>query len=63
MADNRTSAWERVTKLAEAQGRVSVQANCTTDQALVLMQERAAQTVHTLEEIVDAVASHRIWFS
>ncbi len=57
------SAWERVTKLGQAQGRVSVQADCTIAEALVLMQERAAQTKHTLDEIADAVAKHQIWFS
>lgn len=57
------SPWERVTKLAQAQGRVSVQANCTIAHALVLMQERADETKHTLDEIVDAVGQHRIWFS
>jgi len=58
-----TSPWERVTKLAQAQGRVSVQANCTMAEALVLMQERADETKHTLDEIADAVGQHRIWFS
>jgi hypothetical protein len=58
-----TSPWERVTKLAQAQGRVSVQANCTMAEALVLMQERADATTHTLDEIAEAVGQHRIWFS
>ena len=34
----------------------------TPDEALVLMLERAKQTEHTLDEIVDDVAKHRIWF-
>jgi len=32
-------------------------------EALVLMQERADETKHTLDEIADAVGQHRIWFS
>ena len=56
------SAWERVTRLAHAQGRVSVQADCTLDQALALMVQRAEQTQHTLDEIADGVATHHIWF-
>jgi hypothetical protein len=58
-----TSPWERVTKLAQAQGRVSVQANCSMAEALALMQERADETKHTLDDIADAVGQHRIWFS
>jgi len=63
VGERATSRWERVTKLAQAQGRVSVQANCTIDEALVLMQERAEETTHTLDEIAEAVGQHRIWFS
>jgi AmiR/NasT family two-component response regulator len=58
-----SSPWERATKLAQAQGRVSVQANCTVAEALVLMQQRAEDTKHTLDEIAEAVGRHRIWFS
>ena len=57
------SPWERMTKLAQAQGRVSVQADCTVAEALVLMQQRAEETRHTLDEIADAVGQHRMWFS
>jgi hypothetical protein len=61
--DKRTmSPWERNAKLAQAQGRVSVQADCTADQALVLMQDRAAETEHRLIDIADAVVKHQIWF-
>ena len=56
------SAWERVTRLAQSQGRVSIQADCTLDQALGLMVERAAQTKRTLDEIADGVATHHIRF-
>jgi AmiR/NasT family two-component response regulator len=57
------SPWERMAKVAQAQGRVSVQADCTVDEALVLMRERAVETNHTVDEIADDVVRHRIWFS
>jgi AmiR/NasT family two-component response regulator len=63
VASRASSPWERVTRLAQAQGRVSVQANCTMAEALVLMQQRADATRHTLDEIAEAVGQHRIWFS
>jgi hypothetical protein len=63
VSDHAISPRERVTKLAQAQGRVSVQANCTIAEALVLMQQRADDTKHTLDEIADAVGQHRMWFS
>ena len=52
-----------IVKVAQAQGRVSVQADCTVDEALVLMQARADATGHSLIEIADAVAAHDIWFN
>ena len=54
--------WEHRTKLAQAQGRVSVQADCTPDEALALMVERAELTGRTLGQIADDVCAHRIWF-
>jgi len=57
------SVWEQMSQLVRAQGRVSVQADCSLDEALQLMQERAVQTEHTLDEIADAVGKHRIWFN
>jgi len=62
MAERAWSAPERAVKLAQAQGRVSVQADCTLDEALVLMQQRAADTNHSVDEIADAVGKHQIWF-
>ena len=53
----------RVAKIAQAQGRISVQARCTVEEALDLMVERAALAHLTLEEIADGVAHGRIWFS
>jgi hypothetical protein len=56
------SPSERITRLAQSQGRVSVQADCTLEEALVLMVERAEQTQHTLDQVADDIAAHRIWF-
>jgi hypothetical protein len=62
MSNPTSSPWERNAKVAQAQGRVSVQADCTIDQALVLMQDRAVETDQRLIDIADAVVKHRIWF-
>jgi hypothetical protein len=50
-------------RLAEASGRVSVQVDCTVDEALRLMRERAVLTCHTVDEVAEAVCRHDIWFS
>lgn len=57
------SAGERLEVLAEAQQRVAVQANCTVDEALALMRDRAELTDRTVYDIADAVNKHRTWFS
>jgi len=50
-------------RLAEASGRVSVQADCTVEEALRLMRERAVLTCHTVDEVAEGVCRHDIWFS
>jgi len=50
-------------KITRAQERVAVQADCSSDQALVLMREHARTTHHRVADIADAVLAHRIWFS
>jgi hypothetical protein len=62
MAEWATSGHERIAKLAQAQGRVSVQANCSIAEALTLMEDRAALTHRTVDEIAAAVCRHDIWF-
>jgi hypothetical protein len=52
----------RAARIAQAQGRVSVQAGCTVEEALDLMVERAKFDNLTLEEIATGVAEHRILF-
>jgi len=58
-----SSEPELAIRLAEASGRVSVQADCTMDEALQLMHERALLTGHTVQDVADAVCRHEIWFS
>jgi len=55
--------WDAPMRLAEAQGRVMVQADCTQDEALVLMQQRAEQSRVTLSAVADNVNRHKEWFS
>ena len=54
--------WQLLRKVAQAQGRVSVQANCTVDEALELMHDRAVLTDRTVEQIADLVNRHKMWF-
>ena len=57
------ATWEEVSyRVTEAQGMVSVQADCTLDEALVLMIERANVQRETLTEIAEAVLERRIRF-
>ena len=48
--------------VAQAAGMVSVQANCTPDQGLLLMTERAEKCGSNLEEIAKAVIVRSIRF-
>jgi hypothetical protein len=50
-------------RLAQAQRRVMVQANCTADEAHLLMRRRADLARLTLDDIADGVNHHRMWFS
>ena len=54
--------WELLARVAQAQSLVCVQADCTADDALVLMQERARATNRRVFEIAEEVLAHRIWF-
>jgi hypothetical protein len=55
--------WEEVTyQIAQAQGMVSVQAECTLDEALTMMIERAHVQHQHLADIADGVIHRRIRF-
>jgi AmiR/NasT family two-component response regulator len=54
--------WDRTAKLAQAQGVVSVQADCTVDEALRMLLERAQVSHRSLTQIANDVVAHRIWF-
>jgi len=49
-------------RVAQASGMVSVQAECTLEEALVLMETRAVSTHATLEEIAAAIVRREISF-
>ena len=57
-----TGDWQHLANVARAQCLVCVQADCTADEALVLMQARARATDRRVVEIADEVLEHRIWF-
>jgi AmiR/NasT family two-component response regulator len=58
------ATWEELSfRVAQAQGMVSVQADCTNLEALVLMKERARLRDQSLKEIADGVVERRIWFT
>jgi AmiR/NasT family two-component response regulator len=56
------SSFEHTALVAQAQGIVSVQADCSMTEALRRMKERALQIGQTLEEVAIGVIGHRIWF-
>ena len=49
-------------RVAQASGMVSVQAHCTPDEALVLMQTRADELHHTMAEVAVGIIDHSIRF-
>jgi len=54
--------WELAARIAQAQGMVSVQADCTLPDALRLMNDRAIVQGRTLDEIATAVLDRTIRF-
>ena len=53
---------ERSPRVSQASGVVSVQADCTQTEALVMMKDRALISHMTLLEVAELVIRHRIWF-
>jgi AmiR/NasT family two-component response regulator len=53
---------ESIAKLAQAQGIVTIQADCTLDDALRKMLDRAQINHQSVSQIADAVVAHQIWF-
>jgi len=58
-----TNWYGRTDCEAQASGMVSVQAACSVDDALVLIDLRAEETKHTSEEIAEAVVEHLMRFA
>jgi len=46
----------------QAERIVSIQADCTIDEALAEITERAKALSRTLDDIATGVVAHRIWF-
>ncbi|MGO9872943.1 MAG: hypothetical protein ACLPVY_04015 [Acidimicrobiia bacterium] len=61
-ADNPLSKAPHGAAIYQASGMVSVQANCTTAEALGMMKERSLVSDQTLDEIAHAVLERRIRF-
>jgi AmiR/NasT family two-component response regulator len=53
---------ESIAKLAQAQGIVTIQADCSLDDALRKMLDRAQINEQSVSQIADAVVAHQIWF-
>ena len=53
---------DRHPMVSQASGMVSVQAECTVDEALVLMKERALVSGESLLDIAEATVDRRIRF-
>ena len=59
-----TTIWTRYgDRVAQAAGMVSVQADCSTDEAFVMMQRRALEDGWTLDAVAAAVVDRRIRFA
>jgi hypothetical protein len=56
------SGWREIGLLAQAQGMISVQAECRLDDALRLIVDRAQVSGCSVEEIAEATVSRRIRF-
>ena len=54
--------WDRTATVAQAQGIVTVQADCSLDEALQMMTDRAQVTHQSLLQIAEGVVAHHIWF-
>jgi len=59
--ENRT-AFDRIARLARAQGIVSGQAGCSLDEALQIMRERAQVEHRTVNQVADGVLDRTLSF-
>ena len=54
--------FQRTVLIAQAQGMVAAEVNCSMDDALVLMKDRAVVEGRTLEQVADAVTARTMRF-
>lgn len=52
----------RSAKVIQAAGMVSVQASCTVEEAIVLMEQRAHESHQTRAQVAEAVVARRVRF-
>ena len=60
---DRLDHWNRSDRVFQAQGMVSVQADCTVDEALAKMHDRAQESEMSLEAVATAIIERRIRFT
>ena len=56
------STWDRIARVAQATGVVSVQASCSPDDAYVLMTARGQISGRSIEQVATAILEHRSRF-
>ena len=61
--NDRIKYGRRSDRVLQAQGMVSVQADCSVDDALARMNERAAESGISLDAIASAIIEHRVRFT
>jgi len=62
MTAREPKVWDRIAQVAQASGMVSVQANCTPDEAYILMTARGEMTRRSIEQVAVAVLAHSTRF-
>jgi AmiR/NasT family two-component response regulator len=60
---NRQNGETQSDRVAQASGMVSVQAECSLDEAFAMIEERARTIDLTAEEVADSVVDRRFRFS
>ena len=60
---NRQNGETQSDRVAQASGMVSVQAQCSVDDAFAMIEERAQTIDLTAEEVADSVVDRRFRFS
>ncbi len=62
MPSDRQTLWGQMSRIAQASGMVSIQADCTCDAAMTLMQVEADRHGTNIEDIAKAVLARSVRF-